>query len=50
MNSGVNFDKNCWEFFYHQSPVPFINSVLSKRIIDQYFALSEFGKKKEKEK
>ena len=48
VDSGVGFNENCWEIFYHQSPVPLVNNVLSKKVIEQYFALNDFGKKEEK--
>lgn len=46
INSGVEFDKDSWEFFYHQSPKPLVNNMLSPKVMNQYFALSDLGRRK----
>lgn len=42
--SGFEFDKHHWEYFYHQSKEMIINTKISPQLIEEFFNLNEKGK------
>jgi len=42
--SGIKLDKKHWEYFYHQSQEMILNHDLDPKLLDEYFALNEWGK------
>ena len=42
--SGKKLDKKHWEYFYHQSQEMILNHDLDPRLLDEFFALNEWGK------
>jgi len=43
--SGFDFDKPHWEYFYHQSREMILNADISEHLIEQFFSLNEKGRK-----
>lgn len=44
--SGFEFDKHHWEYFYHQSKAMILNTGISRHLINDFFALNDKGKGK----
>ncbi|KKR33234.1 MAG: protein involved in methylthiolation of isopentenylated A37 derivatives in tRNA [Candidatus Gottesmanbacteria bacterium GW2011_GWC2_39_8] len=44
--SGFEFDKHHWEYFYHQSKAMILNTGISRHLINEFFALNDKGKGK----
>ena len=44
LESGFDFDKPHWEYFYHQSKEMILNTNISKHLIDEFFNLNEKGR------
>ncbi|MFC2071755.1 B12-binding domain-containing radical SAM protein [Chloroflexota bacterium] len=42
--SGRKLDKEHWEYFYHQSQEMILNNDLDPKLLDEFFALNEWGK------
>ena len=42
--SGKKLDKKHWEYFYHQSQEMILNNDLDPKLLDEFFALNEWGK------
>lgn len=50
MKNGHELDQQPWEYFFHQSPKPMVNNLLSTKVLEEYLALSELNKKDKKRK
>ena len=45
MKNGHQLDQQPWEYFFHQSPKPMVNNLLSTKVLEEYLALSELNKR-----
>ena len=45
MANGHELDKQPWEYFFHQSPKPMVNNLISTEVLKEYLSLSELSKK-----
>ena len=45
IKNGHALDKQPWEYFFHQSPVPMVNKKISTKVLQEYLDLSELNKK-----
>jgi anaerobic magnesium-protoporphyrin IX monomethyl ester cyclase len=45
IDSGFDFTKPHWEYFYHQSKEMILNANISKHLIDEFFSLNEKSRK-----
>ncbi len=45
MANGHELDKQPWEYFFHQSPKPMVNNLISTEVLKEYLSLSELNKK-----
>lgn len=47
MEQGYDLDKQPWEYFFHQSPEPMVNNLISRETIEEYMSLNEMNEGKE---
>ena len=50
MKNGHELDQQPWEYFFHQSPKPMVNNLLSTKVLEEYLALSELNKRGKRKK
>ena len=46
--NGHELDQQPWEYFFHQSPKPMVNNIISQEVLKEYLALNELNKKNKK--